>query len=59
MYLKLVRGMSGTPLAYVVRCHIKVAHIPPGSDAYLNLDEEMIARASIVDTRLNLRLNQD
>ena len=25
MYLKLVRGMRGTPLAYVVRCHIKVS----------------------------------
>ena len=59
IYLKLVRGMSGTPLTYVVQCHIKVAHIPPGSGAYLNFDEEVIARASIVDTRSNLRLKQD
>ena len=28
MYLKLVRGMRGAPLAYVSWCNIKVAHIP-------------------------------
>ena len=59
MYLKLIRGMKGTLLAYVVWHHIKVAHIPPGSGAYLNLDKEMITRAPIVDTKLNIRLNQD
>ena len=35
-----------------------MAHIPPGSGAYLNLDMEMIAWAPIIDARLNLRLNQ-
>ena len=48
MYLKLMRGMRGTLLAYVVWCHIKVAHISPGSGVYLNLDEEMIARAPLL-----------
>ena len=58
MYLKLMRGIREALLAYVVRNHVKVAHIPPGSGAYLNLDEEMIARAPIVDASSNLRLNQ-
>ena len=57
--LKLIRGMRETPLAYVVWCHIKVAHILPGYGVYLNLDEEIIARAPIVDFRLNLKLNQE
>ena len=39
--------------------HVKVAHIPPGTGTYLNLDEEMISRAPIIDASLNLRLNQD
>ena len=59
MYLKLVRAMRGTLLAYVIWHHVKVAHISPGSGAHLNLDEEMITRASIIDASLNLRLNQD
>ena len=59
IYLKLMRGMRGGALAYVVQHHVKVAYIPPGSGTYLNLDEEMIIRAPIVDTRSNLRLNQD
>ena len=58
-YLKLVRGMRGDPLAYVVQHHITVAHISPRSDAYLNLNEEMITRAPIVDACANLKLNQD
>ena len=56
---KLMRGMRGTPLAYVIWHHIKLAHIAPGSGANLNLDEEMIVRALIVDTRSNIRLNQN
>ena len=59
MYLKLLRAMRGTPLAYVVQCHGKVALTPPESAAYLNLNKEMIGRALIVNTRSNLRLNQD
>ena len=51
--------MRETPLAYVVWRHVKVAHIPPGSGAYLNLDEEIITRAPIVNTSLTLRLSQD
>ena len=51
--------MRGALLAYVVWHHIKVAHIPPRSGAYLNLDE-MITRAPIVELLLlNLKLNQD
>ena len=49
MYLKLVKGIRGTSLAYVVHCHIKVVHIPHGSAAYLNLDDEMITKAPIFD----------
>ena len=59
LHLKLERGMRGTPLAYVVWHHAKVTHIPHGCSAYVNLNKEMIARASIVDARSNLRLNQD
>ena len=59
MYLKLTRGMREALLAYVVHCHVKVAHIPPESGTYLNLDEEMIARVSIFDTMSNLRSKQD
>ena len=47
-YLKLVRGMKGVPLAYMVRQHMKVAHI-----------SEMIARAPIVNICLNLKMTQD
>ena len=54
-----MRGMRGAPLAHVVWHHIKVAHIPSESGAYLNLDEEMITRAPIVDARSNLKLNQN
>ena len=39
--------------------HVKVAHILPGYDAYLNLDKEMIIRAPIVDSRSNLKLNKE
>ena len=59
MYRRLLIGTRGGPLFYVVWHHVKVAHIPPGSGTYLNLDEEMIARAPILDTWSNLRLNQN
>ena len=59
LHLKLIRGMRGVPLAYVVQHHIKVAHILPGYSAYLNLNKEVVARAPIVDSRLNLKLNQE
>ena len=59
MYLKLVRGMRGTPLAYVVWYYVKLAHISPVFGAYLNFDEEIIARALIVNVRSNLRLSHD
>ena len=46
-------------MAYVVWHHNKVAHILLGYGAYLNLDEEMIARASIVDSKLNFKSNPE
>ena len=46
-------------MSYVVHCHIKVAHISPEYGAYLNLDEEMIARNPIFDLKSNLKLNQE
>ena len=59
LYLKLMRGVRGTPLVYVVWHHIKVAHILPEYSAYLNLDKEMIARAHIVDAKLNLKMTEE
>ena len=59
LHLKLVRGLRGVLLAYVVWCHIKLAHISIGYDAYPNLDEELITRAPIVDAKLNLKMIQD
>ena len=59
MHLKLIRGMRGTPLAYVVWHHIKVAYIMPGCGAYLNLDKDMTMRAHIVDSKMNLKMTQD
>ena len=56
LHLKLVRDMRGTPMAYVVQRHVKVAHISPRSGTYLNLDNYMMARAPIVDARLNLKV---
>ena len=50
LYLKLVRGVQGVLIAYVVRQHITVAHILPVYNVYLNFNKVMIARALIVDT---------
>ena len=72
LHLKLVRGVRGVPLAYVVWCNVKLAHILPGYDAhhikvahispryaaYLNLDG-IIATAPIINTKLNFKLSQD
>ena len=38
LHLKLMSRVKGAPLADVVWCYVKIAHIPPGHDAYLNLD---------------------
>ena len=57
LHHKLAREVRGTQLDYVVWCHIKIAHISPGYGANLNLDQEMIARAPIVDSRSNLKMN--
>ena len=51
--------MRWTPLAYVVWCHFKKTHVSPGYGAYLSLDEEVITRATIVDSKMNLRYNQE
>ena len=59
LHLGLVRGVSVTPLAYVIQCHVKVAQISPGYGSYLNHNEEMIARAPIVDWKSNLKKNQE
>ena len=39
----------------VVQHHVKVAHVSPASGAYLNIDEEVIARAPILDAKLSLK----
>ena len=36
-----------------------MTHVSPGYSAYLNLDQEMIVRDLIVDTKLNLKLTQE
>ena len=58
-HLKLMRGMRGALLAYVVLHHAKVAHILSRYGAYLNLDKEMIARAPIVDAKSNLKMTKE
>ena len=59
LHLKLVRGMRGALLSYVVKHHIKVAHMSSGCSAYLNLDKEMKTRAPIVNARTNRQLSQE
>ena len=39
--------------------HVKVAHVPPRHDAYLNLDREINSRVLIVDGKLNFKLIKD
>ena len=56
LHLKLVRGVRGALLAYVVWVQVKVVHILPGYGAYLNLDKEMIIRAPTVDPKLKLKV---
>ena len=56
LHLKLIRGMRGNLLAYVVQLHIKVSHFLFGYGAYLNIDKEMTARASIINSKLNLNM---
>ena len=58
LHLKLVRGIRGTLLAYVVWHNVKVAHISPGCSACLNLDKEMINRVLIFDSSSNLKITQ-
>ena len=50
LHPKLMRLMSGVLVSYIVRCHIKVASIPPGHDACMNLDEDKLAPAPIFDS---------
>ena len=59
LHLKLVRGMRGALLVYVVQCHVKVAYILPGYGAYLNLDKKLIARAPILNSMSNLKMTQE
>ena len=59
LHPKLVRYVRGAPLAYMVQCHVKVGHISPGYGTYLNLDEEMISKAPIVDSKWNLKINKE
>ena len=57
LHLKLLRGMRGVLLTYVVQHHTKVAYILSGYGTYLNLDKEMmVTRAPIVDKKFNSRL---
>ena len=59
LHLKLVRGLRGTLLAFVIQCHVKVAHISAGYCAYLNLNDEMIARAPIINAKSNRKMTQE
>ena len=51
LHLKLVRGIRGISLAYMVRQHVKVTHHPHGYVTCPNLDKEFIDRAPIVDMK--------
>ena len=59
LHLKLMRGVQGVSLDYVVKQHIKVVHILPDYEADLNLDEEMIASSLMVDMESNFKMTQD
>ena len=59
LHLSLMEGVWGAPVAYVVRQLVKVVHISPKYDAYLKIDEELIARAPIIDTKSNIKRIQD
>ena len=52
VHIQLKEECWGNPFDYVVRHHIKVVHISPRYSACLNLDEEVIARAPIVNKNL-------
>ena len=56
LHLKFMKGIRGTPLAYVVQHQVKVAYSSPWYLAYLNIDEEMIVRAPIVNAKSNIKL---
>ena len=56
LYLKIMRGVRGVLLAWVVRQHVKVTHISSWYSVNQNLGEKMIARAPITDTQLTLKL---
>ena len=43
----------------MVWCHLKVAYILPGYGAYLKLDEEIIGRAPIMNSKWNLKITQE
>ena len=55
----MLEELGEVSLAYVVWCHVKVAHILPGYGAYLHVNEEMVTRALIIDGKSNLKLNQE
>ena len=49
LHLRLVKGLRGVPLSYVIRQHVKAVYVSPGYSAYLNLHKEMISRAPIIN----------
>ena len=56
LHLKFIMGVQGVSLAYGVRHHVKKTHISTGSNANLQLDEEMTAISPLVNARSNLRM---
>ena len=58
LHLRLMRGVRGVSLVYVVRQLVKVADMSPEYSAFLNLDEEKIVRAQIVNIKSNLKQTQ-
>ena len=55
LHLRLIKGVRGDPLTYVVRQNVKVVHISPGYSTYLKLDEKMMTRTPIVHVKSNLK----
>ena len=58
LHLRLVMGVQGINVLCSQKLH-QVAYISTGYSTYLNLDEQMIARAPLIDMKLNLKMIQE
>ena len=54
-----LKGDVGFLLAYLIKQHDNIACISSDYSIYLNHDEDMIAKAPIIDTRPDLMMTQN